>query len=89
MDKIYSQFHKIAPQFETVSKEEFLNFINNYPNQLVTDYYMGHITYNDFTFAPQWPDSIVAVREVDFQQPEGQYGRILINLKEMIEANKE
>ena len=43
-----------------VSKEEFDNFIINYPRPLVKDLYMDWISWNDFSFG-NFPDSVVAM----------------------------
>ena len=51
-----------------VNKEEFEQFISNYPNTLETDvaqFFEPPIkTWNDFTIAPKWPDSVVAFCEL-------------------------
>ena len=46
-----------------VSKEEFEEFIKNYPNKLEKDYYMDWFSWNDFTLNDGcvWPESIVAM----------------------------
>lgn len=49
---------------EKVSKAEFLDFIKNYPRKLDVDI-CGISdpplkTYNDFTIADKWPESVVA-----------------------------
>ena len=50
----------VKPIWKEVSKKEFINFLNNYPRQLKHDFsWYGH-TYNDFEFANEWPDSVVA-----------------------------
>jgi hypothetical protein len=47
-----------------VTKEEFEQFINTYPNTLETDiagmFEPPLKTWNDFSKAPKWPDSVVA-----------------------------
>jgi len=51
-----------------VTKEEFEKFISTYPNTLQTD--VAHFfeppikTWNDFTMANKWPDSVVAYCEL-------------------------
>ena len=51
-------------KFKKVSKEEFKKFIEEYPNELKTDIARicepPLLSYNDFTIADKWPDSIVA-----------------------------
>jgi hypothetical protein len=50
--------------FKTVSKAEFDAFIAAYPRKLVRDvaamYEPPLLTFNDFTLAPKWPQSVVA-----------------------------
>lgn len=47
-----------------VSKQEFMNFIENYPRKLTVDICgisdPPLVTYNDFEKADKWPDSVVA-----------------------------
>jgi hypothetical protein len=47
-----------------VTKEEFEQFIGNYPNTLETNVAQTFEpplkTWNDFTIAPKWPNSVVA-----------------------------
>ena len=43
-----------------VSKEEFEKFLSEYPNELVKDYFMDAVSYNDFTLG-DWPNSTVAM----------------------------
>lgn len=57
-------FYTANPIFEKVNKEEFINFIKNYPHKLTFDC-IGisdppAISYNDFELANRWPYSIVA-----------------------------
>jgi hypothetical protein len=64
-----------------VTKEEFDQFISSYPNTLETDvaqmFEPPLKTWNDFTIAPKWPDSVVAFSKLydgsdyhDGMQPE-------------------
>ena len=57
-------FYTAKPIREKVSKQEFLNFIENYPRKLEIDCCgisePPSITYNDFELANRWPYSIVA-----------------------------
>lgn len=89
MDKSYKPYFTVRPVLVTVSKQEFLDFIKNYPEKLEPDYYMGCVSYNDWTIAPMWPDSIIAIREVDFEQPEDSWGRIAMNMDEVRKSIKE
>lgn len=45
-----------------VTKEEFEEFIANYPNKLEKDYYMDWWSWNDFSDGKIWPESMVAKR---------------------------
>lgn len=62
--KIENKFYKAERDMVEVSKEEFLNFINNYPRPLDRDVCgisdPPLISYNDFELANRWPDSIIA-----------------------------
>lgn len=57
-------FYTAKPIKKKVSKQEFLNFIKNYPRKLEVDCCgisdPPNITYNDFELANRWPYSIVA-----------------------------
>ena len=57
-------FYTAKPIKEKVSKQEFLNFIENYPRKLEIDCCgisdPPSITYNDFELANRWPYSIIA-----------------------------
>ena len=57
-------FYTANPVRKKVSKQEFLNFIENYPRKLEIDYCgisePPSITYNDFELANRWPYSIIA-----------------------------
>ena len=63
-------------KFKKVSKEEFINFINNYPKHLDFDYCQipepPFASYNDYTRG-MWPNSIVAeyiddrTKEIDYK----------------------
>ena len=57
-------FYTAEPIREKVSKQEFLNFIENYPRKLEIDCCgisdPPSITYNDFELANRWPYSIIA-----------------------------
>lgn len=46
---------------ETVSKEEFDRFLNEYPTSPNKDLYMGWYSYDDFEFG-EWPYSVVAMK---------------------------
>ena len=54
----------MAREYKEVSKEEFDKFIQEYPNKLERDVTgicePPLATYNDFTIASKWPESVVA-----------------------------
>lgn len=92
------KWFKIEPVFKQVSKEEFDNFIKNYPRKLDCDVCAccdpPAISYNDFELANRWPYSIVASTmgysddpdDYWYEVPENRRYRILINYKELFEA---
>lgn len=47
-------------KWKSVTKEELLNFIKNYPRPLVQDFYMDWYSWNDFSDNKKWPESMVA-----------------------------
>ena len=51
--------------WENVTKDELTEFVNTYPCELDTDYYMGVITWNDFRDGRVFPESMVAVDGMD------------------------
>ena len=50
--------------WENVSRDEFVDFIKSYPYDLVSDYYMDVISWNDFRDGRVFPESIVAMIDV-------------------------
>ena len=58
------EFYAVELEMKDVSKEEFMEFIDNYPRKLTPDVFGAYepplITYNDFELANRWPYSIVA-----------------------------
>ena len=67
---------KVDSQYKSVSKEEFKQFIDNYPTKLEMDVYAvcepALITYNDFSLG-KWPDSVVARTWLYEDNPEDHY----------------
>lgn len=59
-----NKFYTTKLEYKLANKEEFYNFIKNYPRKLTCDCYSvcepPSITYNDFELANRWPYSIVA-----------------------------
>ena len=70
-------FYTVEPVMKTVTKDEFINFIQNYPRPLKTDIYAvcepPFLTYNDFALANRWPHSVVASTYVYDNDPDGYY----------------
>jgi hypothetical protein len=70
-------FYTTEPIMKRVSKEEFLEFIKNYPRRLIKDCNgicdPPSITYNDFELANRWPYSIVASTFVYSDDPQDYY----------------
>lgn len=68
--------------FKTVSKEEFLKYLRDYPRTLERDVCgisePPTITYNDFKLG-SWPDSVVA-RYNDAEEKDKQY-EIVVNFE--------
>jgi hypothetical protein len=63
-------------QFIEVSKEKYVEFVNNYPKELVFDVCgireppLG--SYNDFSGGKVWPESMVAKEDRDWLGPNGE-----------------
>lgn len=59
-----SFYYSVEPIFVDITKEKFIEYINNYPRQLRRDVFGAcdppSVTYNDFELADRWPHSIVA-----------------------------
>lgn len=60
-DKSYQAAGK---NWQKVSKDELVDFLNSYPCKLDADCYMGVITWNDFRDGRVFPESIVAMIDV-------------------------
>ena len=74
----------IEPKLEPCTKEEFENFIKNYPNKLHGDFYMDVYSFNDFALG-YWPYSMVAILTPAWEgyDEEDEY-RIARNYKEAL-----
>lgn len=81
--------YTVAPKLEPCTKEEWANFINNYPNKLERDYYMDAYSYNDFTIAKMWPGSIVAVAFPGYGPDDPDTFKIAKNMDEVFASIKE
>lgn len=57
-------YYSVEPITKEVSKQEFIDFLNNYPRPLARDCCgisePPAISYNDFELADRWPYSVVA-----------------------------
>lgn len=64
-------------KFKSVTKEELQAFVRAYPRKLVPDvagmYEPPLVTFNDFTLAEKWPESIVASYRLAGYGPEDGY----------------
>lgn len=72
-----NKFYTTELEYKRVNKEEFYNFIKNYPRKLTCDCYgvcdPPSITYNDFELANRWPYSIVASTFAYSDNPDDYY----------------
>lgn len=72
-----NKFYTVEPNNIQVTKEEFYNFIKNYPRRLVYDVTgicdPPQASYNDFELANRWPYSIVAATYLYDNEPDGYY----------------
>lgn len=70
-------FYTEKPISKRVSKEEFVEFINNYPRQLTRDVCgicdPPSVSYNDFELANRWPYSVVARTFLYDDNPNGYF----------------
>jgi hypothetical protein len=92
--EIENKFYKAERDMVEVSKEEFINFVNNYPRPLDMDVCGVSdpplISYNDFELANRWPYSIIAStfaysdnpKDYFYCPPEERTYRILKNYQE-------
>lgn len=93
-----NKFYKTERDMVEVSKEEFINFINNYPRPLDRDVCgisdPPLISYNDFELANRWPYSIIAStflydddpNDYFYEPPEERTYRILKNYQECFDT---
>lgn len=80
--------YTIRPQRESCTKEEFVKFLENYPNKLEQDFYMDAISFNDFTLAKKWPASIVAMIYLPMSRDESSTYAIATNMDEVFASMK-
>ena len=70
-------FYTAQPIRKNVTKQEFIEFINNYPRPLTKDVFgvcdPPAISYNDFELANRWPYSIVASTHLYSDDPNDYY----------------
>lgn len=93
-----SFYYSAEPKFADVTKEEYFEFINNYPRPLNIDIFTAcdppSVTHNDFELADRWPYSIVA-RTFFYGNNPGSYYyepeekriyQIMVNYKEVFDS---
>lgn len=78
----------IEPKLEYCTKEEFNDFIKNYPNEMQEDFYMDAYSYNDFTLG-YWPYSMVAMVFPAWSEDEEDEFKIAKNYREVLASIKE
>lgn len=90
-----SFFYTAEPITRDVPKEEFFEFVKNYPRKLERDVFGAcdppAVSYNDFELANRWPYSIVASTHLYSDDPgdfwyapkDEQVYRIVINHEEL------
>lgn len=79
----------VAPKMEMCTKEEFEEFIKNYPNELHEDSFMDAYSYNDFSLADFWPDTIVAMVFPAWDKDDEDEFKIAKNMDEVFASMKE
>lgn len=87
----------MKPIKKNVTRQEFEDFIKNYPRPLERDCFGAFepplITYNDFALADRWPDSVVAstyLYDGYYYVPENKRKYfIIVNYEELFENRKE
>ena len=94
----HEYFYTAEPITKNVTKEEFMEFIKNYPRKLKRDVCgisdPPAVSYNDFELANRWPYSIVASTflyddnpDDYFYEPEDKRAyRIVVNHEELFES---
>lgn len=79
-------FYTVEKERRLVDKEEFDNFIKNYPRKLRGDYFMDVYSYNDFELANVWPKSIVAKIYVGYGPDDPDEYEIVVNYEEVFNS---
>ena len=73
----WQKYYSVKPIKKQVSKEEFVEFVNNFPRHLERDVCgiadPPAITFNDFQLAAYWPYSVVANTWVYEDDPSDYY----------------
>jgi hypothetical protein len=80
--------YTIKPKREPCTKEEFVKFLENYPNKLEQDFYMDAISFNDFSLAEKWPASVVAMIYLPMARSESSTYAIATNMDEVFTSMK-
>ena len=91
----YTFYYTVEPKFESVTKEQFEDFIKQYPRYLEEDccgiYEPPLISYNDWELANRWPYSVVAHTflydgdPLDYSEDERKY-KIMINYQAVFQS---
>ena len=70
-------YYSVEPKEKLVTKQEFINFLNNYPRKLIRDVTgicdPPAISYNDFELADRWPYGVVASTYLYDDDPNGYF----------------
>lgn len=81
-----NKWYTAKPEFKEVSKEEFLSFLKTYPRNIISDFFMDTVSYNDFELADKWPYSIIATKNLGYfstTEDEDTIYRICVNHEEL------
>lgn len=92
-------YYGVSPVMKNVTKEEFQEYIRNYPRKLDRDVFGAceppSVTYNDFELADRWPYSVVASTFLYDNKPGSYYYepeekrtyKIMINVEEVFASH--
>lgn len=93
-----SFYYSVEPEFVDVTKEKFVDYINDYPRKLIRDVFGAcdppSVTYNDFELADRYPYSVVASTLLYDDTPgsywyepeEDRIYRIMVNYEEVFNS---
>ena len=73
----WKYYYSVEPIMKKVTKQEYVDFINNYPRPLVRDVTgicePPYVSYNDFELADRWHYSVVASTSLYDDNPNGYF----------------